>query len=229
MIGEQFIDILKGRSKDRTCLPIPFQPIMIEAIRDNHKTQTRRAHGLESINKEPGKWEKVGIVPMHLLGDDRKRTLAAFRNIETGHEADVVCPYGFWGSYLWTREAWAWEGETKYTDLQPIGNFWYKADFLKEPQFGPSRWKPAIHMPRLATRNLLKIHSIDVERAQSITNEDAMAEGIFRPKLIGGRDLYWNYVAQVGSLYTPIDSFKSLWYSINGEQSWNDNPLALGN
>ncbi|MCY1558428.1 hypothetical protein D9M68_953610 [compost metagenome] len=64
-------------------------------------------------------------------------------------------------------------------------------------------------MPRIASRILLEITAVRVERLQDITNEQAMAEGI-------GEPLDERYAASV--------DFRELWESINGAESWNANP-----
>jgi hypothetical protein len=63
-------------------------------------------------------------------------------------------------------------------------------------------------MPRWASRILLEITDIRVERLQDISEDDALAEGI-------------DYTCQQA---LPSDVFSGLWESINGSGSWNANP-----
>lgn len=95
----------------------------------------------------------------------------------------------------------------------------------------PNPWKPSIHMPKEACRLFLKIKSINVERLQDITKEDAIAEGIGRwveERLKSKPVHYQLYYTEPGddSMYSscPILSFESLWQSINGPDSWDENP-----
>jgi hypothetical protein len=81
-------------------------------------------------------------------------------------------------------------------------------------------WRPSIHMPRWASRILLEITGVRVERLADISKDDAMAEGIVvQPD--GGFGLadstHYNFS-------DPTDSYCSLWESINGDGSWYANP-----
>jgi len=95
----------------------------------------------------------------------------------------------------------------------------YKAD---KENF-PNKWFPAIHMPRAFSRIYLEITNIRVQRLQDIRSKDAECEGV--EKL--GQCLWRDYLGTEPDNYiNPVASFASLWVSINGEQSWNDNPFV---
>lgn len=142
-------------------------------------------------------------------------------------EAVLACPYGQPGDRLWVREKWApdppiddswasteWSGCGRRIDGVPerfhhprFCN--YAADWLH----GPIRWRPGIHMPRWASRILLELTEVRVQRLQDISEADAMAEGI-DPDGDEWRDC----------CLTPRTPFLTLWESINGLGSWDANP-----
>lgn len=76
-------------------------------------------------------------------------------------------------------------------------------------------------MPRWASRILLEITDVRVERLNAISEHDAQAEGV--AKLRGG---FWQHY-QPGWTQHQLSargSFVTLWKSIYGEESWNSNP-----
>ncbi|GDS39326.1 morphogenetic protein [Escherichia coli] len=65
-------------------------------------------------------------------------------------------------------------------------------------------------MPRWASRILLKITDVRVERLNSISEEDAKAEGVPTECCVIG--------------YKHFLGFRSLWKAIYGDESWQANP-----
>lgn len=225
--------------------PILFKGPMVNAILRGHKTQTRRI-----------------VDPQPTDADDRlhggqlaERAPYEIEDYETGHPrgygfsndtgdggTDWKCPYGRPGDHLWVRETWA--VSNIYDNVRP-------RDICKELREGmPApkapckvayaatggcwglRNRPSIHMPRWASRITLDITDVRVERLQDITSEDAIAEGTERKRGIW-RD-YQEKRESYRSSLTPIDSFRTLWDSINAKRkdkqgnrlpyAWDDNP-----
>jgi hypothetical protein len=96
----------------------------------------------------------------------------------------------------------------------------YRADGQPAPAFYDAddnlhcRWRPSIYMPRWASRILLEITNVRVERLQDISEEDARAEGGWRGRGFGNPDF----------AVSPCDEFPTLWASVYGEESWLANP-----
>jgi hypothetical protein len=92
-----------------------------------------------------------------------------------------------------------------------------------------SAWKPSIHMPKQAACIWLKIVNIRVEKLQNITQKGAIAEGVkkvFRDASYNqpARELYKDYHSGAFVYTRARTSFKSLWESINGANSWVIDP-----
>lgn len=104
--------------------------------------------------------------------------------------------------------------------------------FSWSPGNSPCRWRPSIYMPRWASRLTLEITDIRVERLRDITRDDAMEEGVERvdpysitPDLPPGMPACWKDYAGKGWLASPIESFRTLWDSINAKSHpWESNP-----
>jgi len=76
----------------------------------------------------------------------------------------------------------------------------------------PGWWKrPAIFMPRVASRITLKVTGVRVERLQDISESDAMAEGVEKR---GDGD----------PIYPYTFSYAQLWEQLNGKGSWFADP-----
>ena len=78
----------------------------------------------------------------------------------------------------------------------------------------PTKWKPSIFMPRPFSRITLEIVSVRSEQLQSISEQDAIAEGAQCP----------GFPASL----TNRDAFAKLWDSINAKRgySWQSNPFV---
>lgn len=175
--------------------PILFSAPMVRAILEGRKTQTRRV--------------AKGVVAVH------SRTGEAMADIDSNGPR-VACPYGHLGDRLWVRETWRHiDGGAVYDAAGGIMDSHdpetiYRAS---RPSY-PGPWKPSIYMPRWASRILLEVVSVRVERLNEISPSDALSEGVFCPE--------FGY-AQNGER-APVGLFAGLWEDINGPGSWEANP-----
>lgn len=213
--------------------PILFSAPMVRAILDGSKTQTRRVvkpqpddgavlHGPEYY--EPTAEDRYGN---EFPGKE------IFGVYDDMGEWGIKCPYEV-GMTLWVRETWCEYG--KKTAI-------YRADYqqnltpISDGIGGP--WKPSIFMPRWASRITLEITGVRVERVQSISEEDAAAEGVevdVFDQTIGTRNyskpdawfIHWGTITDPG-VYRDLEvlhreSFRTLWDSINGKKHpWESN------
>ena len=144
--------------------PILFSGPMVRAILDGRKTQTRR----------PVKMPK-SVNPV-ALGSMMQRAS------ELGPLPGSA--FGEPGDRLWVRETFDLD-QPAFPDESDKSRVLYRADH--DPQhWGYFRWRPSIHMPRWASRIDLEVVSVRVERLQSISEDDARAEGVERTCVMCG-------------------------------------------
>lgn len=201
--------------------PILFSTPMVQALIEGRKTQTRRTKRLESINENPDNFKLLTSF------DEPENLSTAFYTRNNGNlyvqfmngskNHDIKCPYEM-GDVLWVRETF------RPID-QEVGSprFEYKAT---EKINLTDKWKPSLFMPKQACRTFLKIQSIRVERLQEISEKDAIAEGILFKNHLEAGIVYENYLKDNTFLFYSVKSFSSLWRSINGEKSWQQNPFV---
>jgi hypothetical protein len=77
-------------------------------------------------------------------------------------------------------------------------------------------------MPRRASRILLEVVSVRVERLQDISEADAMAEGIHQPEECSPAERVAENLDCPGR--SPQEIYRELFESINGAGSWDANP-----
>lgn len=180
--------------------PILFSAPMVRAILEGRKTVTRRpvkaikahADGFMMLDHGKGWW------PYNAFGD--------FASDHEGMEYPIACPYGKPGDRLWVRETWycdhfeVQQGPyLRPADMLDLdrsredGELVYTADGLTPYEQEQPVWKPSIHMPRWASRILLEVTDVRVERLQDISRADIRAEGLQCPPELASDDVSPNY------------------------------------
>jgi hypothetical protein len=213
--------------------PILFNGAMVRAILSGHKTVTRRpikGNQIPSLSKSDypeNKWIAV-------VQDHPRWGFAAFGATEEECAAELAmyggCPYGRQGDRLYVRETF-----NRTNPGGAEGVYYYRADGEFPKSIGGGKftdaesWKPSIHMPRAASRILLEITDVRVERLQDICEGQAQAEGIvgvaFRPD--DGWPICTGYMVgpddgKTGLETTAAKAFAGLWNSTGGD--WDANP-----
>ncbi|HDZ0527300.1 TPA: hypothetical protein RRU09_004442 [Klebsiella pneumoniae] len=190
-----------------------FNAEMVRAILDGRKTQTRR----------PIKWKQTRFTEIGEREDGSKWPWS--EDAEHAFDFWHPCPFGSVGDRIWVRETFQgplfdFDLMDSYckdsTPFEKSESCVYKADGVPAPEFYDADdelhccWRPSIHMPRWASRILLEITGVRVERLKSISDRDALREGCSTADMKSG-----DCVADV---------FARLWASIYGSDSWNANP-----
>jgi hypothetical protein len=136
----------------------------------------------------------------------------------------VKCPYGQVGDRLWMRETCQYPINR---DGSPVKSAIYKADISDSDLKNEScdwNWKPSIFMPRWASRIILDITNIRVERLQEITNDDAVKEGMTR-KLASFLGLSVSPSEEEFNLTQARRTFIAFWDYLNAKSGhpWSQN------
>lgn len=215
-----------------------FNGEMVRAILDGRKTQTRRIMKPQPEQcPRGGHWWPSNVFKTMLHVEEEMQNGKG----GWGGLVGDACPFGDVGDRIWVRETWAtlgnedgccvdWEGNFCKGDERSAARIYrasceqrpgdyglwsipddaYWKPHTKEHKF-EGAWRPSIHMPRWASRILLEITDVRVERLQSITLGDICKEvgcGLydFRPATYG------------------FQVWEELWKSIYGAENWQANP-----
>lgn len=196
-----------------------FNSEMVRAILDGRKTQTRRPVKFPVHDKNLG---------CELAGNELAGELSAGNYLNSA--------FGKPGDRIWVRETFQgplFDYEQMDAYLEDSSRFetpefcQYAADGGHSPEYQDADdnlrhgWRPSIHMPRWASRILLEITGVRVERLNSIHDVDAMREGI--QNLTTCSHSYFGIPGVVNAQH-PARAFQLLWESIYGADSWRTNP-----
>ncbi len=211
--------------------PILFSAPMVRAILEGRKAVTRR-----EVKKQAAlDCLAAGFEPAFLAMPGN---------------ADL-CPYGQPGERLWVRETWGvishdfdehghmvdWKPDRPASAIREMrfgqgyysGHVIYRADgdaawAGDDDGGGDDRfaWKPSIHMPRIASRILLEITDVRVERLHDISHDQAKAEGVRLYTDHAELGDWWHVEGIETYSADPRRSFELLWSSVGGD--WTANP-----
>lgn len=193
--------------------PILFSAPMVRAILEGRKTVTRR----EVKKRAALDCLAAGFEPAFLA---------------LPGNADL-CPYRKPGDRLWVRETWYCDhfevmrgpylkpDDLDIAEALDDGTLVYAADGLTPYESDQPIWKPSIHMPRWASRILLEITDLRVERLQEINPVQVTAEGVAtRGEAMWGSR--WWIDAPDQAIEDARNDFADLWTSTGGD--WEVNP-----
>ncbi|OYO29193.1 hypothetical protein [Janthinobacterium sp. PC23-8] len=212
--------------------PILMNSAMVCATLAGTKTQTRRIIKLPPAPAALGEWQASTIG-----GENGGRTAAGnevpLRAViwHTRTGKTISCPHGQPGDRLWVRETWVCDDfrvqAGPYLEVPGAREaLFYRADNEQSFEAPEGKyWKPSIHMPRWASRILLEIVSVRVERLNDCSEADAIAEGVrkFTDSFMRGLPGWEGYP---GAFARPdaYTAYYDLWEKINGVGSWDANP-----
>jgi hypothetical protein len=225
----------KGKSWDVE-RPIILKTHEVRGILDGRQTQLRRIMKLQPSDF------KGGIHPNN-IGRTRNKPAPYFDAYRSQRYTDknpggmsdhwcwwteddrqgpdwIKCPYGKPGDRLWVRETWATDvAERAPVDADGHPQCFEVAIYQADGDEGFYKWSPSTHMPRWASRILLEIVNVRVERLQDISYDDAVEQGYVQK---------WTCISPAAGSYAhdnePDDDFRGQWIRDNGKESWDANP-----
>ncbi|EOU3063341.1 TPA: hypothetical protein ACQQX6_004331 [Yersinia enterocolitica] len=189
--------------------PILFNSEMVNAILSGRKTMTRRIISEKTLHLFDVAASAGECHPLELCDQRSQSYYLEF------------CPLGKPGDQLWVRECF--RVHSRATDVATLvyraseRNSWTEqtrrvpVSDCNRP-VSPEKWAPSIHMPRWASRINLLITGVRVERLNTISTGDAMAEG---------------YPAEREATGGPLDAwlwFRELWDGIYPDNTFEVNP-----
>lgn len=213
-------------------IPIIFSDLMARALLDGRKTMTRRL----AWRREP-KWGDARPI----IGSERDYMLpSSWKHVQPGDRLWVkenFWRYGRWigtkksGKIAYTFEPLPWAGKDAFS--VDVNNLEYAADTDdthprqrgKFAQIEPG-WhlRPNIFLERRYSRLTLIITAVKIERVQSISTEDAGAEGIYETEFYDNAENKVN----AGAPWSPERlAFADLWVTLHGNESWESNPEVV--
>jgi len=211
-------------------IPMLYSTPMIQAKLAGTKTQTRRL--VKDVNYLHLDRHIADWPLSQLRGFNGDMWVFDLQTDVDDYSTVHISPKVRVGDIIWARESWrksiAPDGET--------AAYYFKAD---DPTLN-AKWKPSIHMPKVAARIWERVTEVRVERLQDISPGDAIAEGIeydnVDAEMFEGGELVadftnymWRNDPEHESYWFPhfascVDSYLSLWDSINGEGAHKLNP-----
>jgi hypothetical protein len=193
-----------------------FKEFLLKQVVAKVKTQTRRTHGLEKVNHNPGRYKFHALLPQIT---EKYQLYALFVDLDNPSTSALVSckPKYQIGDICYLKENYAIAGNTTHHHI-------YQSDYDPEARKN-IKWKSKLMMPAVSARYKVQITGIRVERLQDISEYDAIQEGIVNHWFC--TKYYQCYLDVEGFYKQAIDSFRSLWYFINGNDSWNKNPWVF--
>lgn len=225
------MSLLDYSTGDRRLMPIQMARVMAWSTAGGRKTQTRRL-----LKPQPNMRPDLYIQKMHGTTTDGQPFGDQYLWRRVGPDYpddecdDIRLPYAV-GDLLWVQEEWC-----HFPDYAPDGMgeaIYYRAvpedesaaAWRTKEQCGVE-WIPAEQMHRDVSRLTLEITDVRVRPLQCISEEDAIAEGIW---VAEDCPAYRRYFLPIGPGETlfggrAVDVFRLLWEHIYGAGAWDQNP-----
>jgi hypothetical protein len=193
-------------------------------VRSGDKTQTRRATGLEYVNRPDTNFE------FHGFSNEGDALYAEFHDSVSGDGGNFKAKYRK-GDHLWMLEPYQIDGTYHEPGLRRAWGYYSDDRDVFDLTLAQSEWdrwsdrkKPyrktsSRFMYKSLARTWVEVIDVRVERVKDISEADAKAEGI-ETFWDGQQIWYKNYLGNrdFNGFTGAIASFDSLWDSINAKR-----------
>lgn len=201
---------MRGATEMTKDIPIIFSAPMVRALLEGRKTMTRR-----TLKPQPTPFlidgKPCDVTLIQLDGDPRPRVTLG--RVITTQEVRFAP-----GDRLWIRENFK-----PVHSGDPGQGVRYRADVGRDDTV----WRPSIHMPRWASRLMLIVTAVKIERLRDISEKDAEAEGCVEDWADGLSVWYVPGGHMERHYRTGRECFEWLWTRINGPEAWDTNPFVV--
>ena len=206
--------------------PMLFSAAMVRALLDGSKTQTRRVAKFKP--RTPGCNLSFSAMRVGHYMTGHPRAGFVLHSGAGDSTFPLICPHGQPGDRIWVRETWRGVVTINPPECAPeygVARYVPDREQCKRVEYAATQdrdgepWRPSIHMPRWASRILLEIVAVRVERLNACSDADAVAEGVgLNPSAVGMK------LTNPPGESMAIAMYRALWDSINGAGSWAANP-----
>lgn len=199
--------------------PILFSAPMVQAILDGRKSMTRRVmtpqpdhsqyhefKGKVIYDCEHRMWCWKDLILENLIDTWSSDCIEGRKLLASRYPSQP-------GNRLWVKEAWAVQHDFDHCKPSEIRPRNARLHYAATENLGGLMKRSSMFMPRWASRILLEVADVRIERLQDISETDCIKEGVGSPIT---RDL-------------KRPKFMQLWDSINGKRpaySWDANPFV---
>ena len=183
---------------------------LTEAVIEKRKLQTRRIEkGLELLSETNYKFDGEKIV----------------LDFEASNEPIIIRPRYKVGEIVAVAQSYNSAG------ISPTHKIYNDKKGQYENACDTSGWKNKMFVQPELMSHQIQITNIKLERLQDITDEECLAEGIWKGEFPNVRDVYYYEIIGDCKAYkmftTPRKAYASLIDAISGKGTWNSNPYVF--
>ena len=187
---------------------------LTEAVIEKRKLQTRRIEkGLELLSESNHKF------------DGEKIVLDFEASVEASDKPIIIRPRYKEGEIVAVAQSY------KDAGIIPTHKIYNERTDKSDNVCNTSGWNNKMFVKPELMPHQIQITNIRLERLQDITDEECLAEGIWKGEFLNTRDVYYYEIIGDCKAYktftTPRKAYASLIDAISGKGTWDSNPYVF--